>query len=69
MKALVKDKLKVATGKIKSLCAPHTEASATPLPTRGLQLVWGSLGAISGPCLGQSGQPLEVQVPSIRVLS
>lgn len=69
MRTLVKDKLKVATDTIKSLCVPHTEASASPLPTGELQLVWGSLGAISAPCLGQSGQPLDVQVPNIRVLS
>lgn len=50
MRALVKDKLKVAADTIKSLCVPHTEASATPLPTGELQLVWGRLGAISAPC-------------------
>lgn len=51
MRALVKDKLNVATDGIKSLCAPGTEASAVPLCTGGLQLVWGSLGAVSAPCL------------------
>lgn len=54
---------------IQLLCSPSIEASGIPLPPDGSQLVWKRLRAINAPCLGLSGQTLEVQVSNIRVLS